>query len=351
MTELIIDAASHPFPVASDDLRRYMSEPFAHLRFPTYDAYFYPPPHTEYMATAIDAGGLPGSDPTLFDKEIFGNAGTAGAILLPLTRGLLPDLDMANEICSATNRWLADQWLARDPDRLFGSIRINPADPVRAIREIDEWATHPQMVQIAVPLQAHQPYGQRIYRPIWERAAFHGLPVAVHADALAGNEFWPTAAGYPFTYAEFAAQNPINYTVHLLSLIAEGVLEEQPDLTFVFADGGLDMLFPILWRSNADWRPLRSVTPWVKRNPLTYLKNQVRFCSNSLEGPTEREAIPKWIASVDAEHLLMYASNYPFSSFQAPSAFNQIAPATRARILGGAALECYPKLRRKHVSP
>jgi predicted TIM-barrel fold metal-dependent hydrolase len=339
-----VDAAVHPFPRDPDEIREYMSAPLSKLRFPGLDGYFYPPPKDEYRAdSSVD--GTPGSDPALARQQLFVGTGVDCAILLPVTRGLLPDVDMASELCSATNEWLADRWLAEDDDRFYGSIRVNPADPERAIREMDRWAAHPRMVQVAVPLQAHHPYGQRMYRPIWERAAHHGLPVAVHADNLGGNEFWPTSVGYPIYYVEYAAQYPINYVVHLMSLIAEGVFEDIEELVFVFADGGIDMLFPLLWRFDSDWRALRSVTPWVKRQPLTYLRDHVRFCSHRLEGPVEASDVARWADEVDAEHLLMYSSNYPGVSFQPADAFADAPPTIRRRVLSSNALDTYRRLR------
>lgn len=339
----VVDTAVHPYPRDPDEIREYMRAPLSKLRFPGLDGYFYPPPKDENRAdSALD--GTAGADPDLARRQLFADTGVDCAILLPVTRGLLPDVDMASELCSATNEWLAARWLAGD-DRFYGSIRINPADPTRAIAEMDRWADHPKMVQVAVPLQAHHPYGQRMYRPIWERAAHHGLPVAVHADSLGGNEFWPTSVGYPIYYVEYAAQYPINYVVHLMSLIAEGVFEDIENLVFVFADGGIDMLFPLLWRFDSDWRALRSVTPWVKRQPLTYLRDHVRFCSHRLEGPSDANDYARWIGEIDAEHLLMYSSNYPGVSFQPADAFAAVPPALRQRVLATNALQTYRRLR------
>ena len=339
-----IDAAAHPFPRDQEDIRKYMRAPLSHLRFPGLDGYFYPPPADEYRADLAPADGLPGSDPEMMSHQLLSDGKADAVILLPLTRGLLPDIDMATEVCLGTNKWLAEEWLPHDPQHLFGSIRINPADPDRAIEEIERWAPHPQMVQVAVPLQAHQPYGQRRFRPIWECAAHHGLPIAVHADSLGGNEYWPTSVGYPIYYIEYAAQYPVNYIVHLMSLIAEGVFEDIDNLVFVFADGGIDMLFPLIWRLDSDWRALRSVTPWVKRTPVDYLRDHVRFCSQRLEGPLDAAERPQWLESVDAEHLLMYSSNYPSVSIQDPGAFEDAAPLLRERVLGRNAMELYSKL-------
>jgi uncharacterized protein len=339
-----VDAAAHPFPRSQDDIRKYMSAPLSNLRFPGFDGYFYPPPAEEYRADFTPAGGLPGSDPELLSRQLISDGEVSAVVLLPLTRGLLPDVDMATEICRATNKWLAEEWLTYDTERFYGSIRINPAEPDRAIEEIEAWADHPQMVQVAVPLQAHQPYGQRRFRPIWESAARHHLPVAVHADNLGGNEYWPTSVGYPLHYVEYAAQYPINYIVHLMSLIAEGVFEDLEDLVFVFADGGIDMLFPLIWRLDSDWRAIRSVTPWVKKTPVDYLPGHVRFCSHRFEGPLDAEERLPWLQAVDAEQLLMYSSNYPSVSFEGPAAFDGVPAGLRERVLCRNAAELYPKL-------
>ncbi len=339
-----VDAAAHPFPRDQDDIRKYMSAPLSNLRFPGLDGYFYPPPAEEYRVDFAPAGGLPGSDPELLSRQLISDGEVSAVVLLPLTRGLLPDVDMATEICKGTNRWLAEEWLAYDTEHFYGSIRVNPADPDRAIEEIETWADHPQMVQVAVPLQAHQPYGQRNFRPIWESAARHRLPVAVHADNLGGNEYWPTSVGYPLHYIEYAAQYPINYIVHLMSLIAEGVFEDLEDLVFVFADGGIDMLFPLIWRFDSDWRAIRSVTPWVKKTPVDYLPGHVRFCSHRFEGPLDAQERVPWLQAVDAEHLLMYSSNYPSVSFEGPAAFDSAPAGLRERVLCRNATELYPKL-------
>lgn len=341
----VVDAAAHPAPRNPEDIRAYMTAPLKNLRFPGLDGYFYPAPEAEFLPGTSD--GYPGSDPDMLRHTLIDTAGADAVVLLPLTRGLLPDLDMNSELCAATNRWLAEEWLSRDSSHFYGSIRINPADPERAIAEIERWADHPQMVQVAVTLQAHHPYGQRMFRPVWECAAQHLLPVAVHADGLGGNEFWPTSVGYPLLYAEYAAQYPINYVVHLMSLIAEGVFEAIDDLVFVFADGGIDMLHPLLWRFDSDWRALRSVTPWVKRQPLEYLTRHVRFCSQSMEGPTDPALMAEWLTQIDAQQLLLYSSNFPSASYQPTDSFVDASPVLRDRIMGGNALDLYPKIGRR----
>jgi predicted TIM-barrel fold metal-dependent hydrolase len=177
----IVDCAVHPAPRHPDDLRRYMREPWRSRPFPGLQRYFFPAPNGDFDPAA---GPAPGSDPDLVRRHVLHDRGARAAILLPRTRGLLPDLDLAAAVCAATNDWLAAEWLERPG--FYGSIRVSPGDPAQAVAEIERWAGHPRMVQVAVPMQAHHPYGQRMYAPIWEAAARHGLPVAVLIDGGAG---------------------------------------------------------------------------------------------------------------------------------------------------------------------
>ena len=316
----IVDAAAHPVGATGQEIRQYMQEPWRSAYFPGPERYHYASPFGEYdEATVPDAGGLPGSEPTLLLEQLAPDAATR-IVLLPLTRGLLPNTDLGSAICSATNQWLAEHWLAAD-DRFRGSIRVNPTDPDAAVAEIKLWADDPQFVQVAVPLQAHAPYGQRVFFPIWEAAAARRLPVAIHADGGASVDFHPSAAG-PLRYAlEYNALLPFTAAYHLASLIAEGVLERLPDARFVFADGGLSALIPIIWRLDKDWRSTRVEVPWTTKLPSVYIREQVRFCMSRADFPRDRGDATWWTVA-QADNLLLYASNYPQSDWLSPDALS-----------------------------
>jgi predicted TIM-barrel fold metal-dependent hydrolase len=257
----------------------------------------------------------------------------------------MPELDFGSAICSATNRWLAETWLdaAGSKGRFLGSIRVNPEDPEGAIAEIERWVSNPRMVQVAVPLEAHKPYGGRQYFKVWETAARYGLPVAVHSDGGAGIDFFPTPNGYPRHFIEYNTMVSMNPFYHISSLIAEGVFERLPDLKFVFADGGHDMLIPLIWRMDQDWPVSGWQIPWVSKRPSHYLQAHVRFCTTRLEGPPLNEAIVgQWEATGQLGELLMFASNYPHWSTMSPSDLPvSLSEPVRRRILGQNAAEYY----------
>ena len=359
----MIDCAVHPMPTHSDELRTYMKEPWRSKRFPLPYRVLYPvptgvPPYGEFRRDAIPTSRgesseldvearndpllrpvagmlLPGSDPDLLWRHV-AERGASIAILLPLTRGLQPEADLGTAICAATNEWLVDAWLdqSKTPGQFLGTIRVNPSDPDAAAREIERWAGHPKMVQVGVPLEAHRPYGQRNYRVIWEAAARHDLPVAVHSDGGAGVEFHPTAVGFPRHHIEYATLNPLNYVYHLMSLIAEGTFERIPNLRFLFADGGHDMVLPLMWKMDTEWPVYRVETPWVTDLPSRYVQKHVRFCTSYLEGPKgHRAAVEDFWTLTDADDLLMFASHYPnWRSVGGEDLFLSLSSAHRKRV-------------------
>ncbi|MBI3969282.1 MAG: amidohydrolase family protein [Chloroflexi bacterium] len=341
---LTVDAAVHPQVAYQHDLREYMQEPYRSKPFPGPGRYFYPNPIGEDLPGTKPEAGLAGSDPALLERHLFAERGVDYAILFPLLRGLLPEVDLAAALCAATNDWLDDVWLskANRHGRYRGTLRISPSEPELAVREIERWAGHPHFVQIAVPMQSHNPYGQRQFFPIWEAAARNNLPVAIHADGGASVDYWPTPAGYFSHFIEYSAFYPANFLFHLASLMAEGVFDRLENLKVVFADGGLDLLAPLMWRLDKDWRPTRHEMPWMQHMPSRYLRGHVRFCAHGLEGPRDPAQMCEWLRINDAEHLLLFASNYPrWDFFEPRGAYDGVPAQVRRRILGENARDLY----------
>jgi len=72
-------------------------------------------------------------------------------------------------------------------------------------------------------MQSREPYGKPMFEPIWEAAAAHKLPVAVHING--GKRRRLSADGspvMPHTYPGYAAFMPLNYFVHLATLHRRG---------------------------------------------------------------------------------------------------------------------------------
>jgi predicted TIM-barrel fold metal-dependent hydrolase len=334
---VIVDAAVHP-TISDAELRELMPRPSKYLPFAGPERYLYPVPGGEYAAGARDNVATPAAtDPERVAHVVCEEAGSDVAILVPLTRGMQQDVDLGSAICAAINTWQSERWLA--DTRFRGSIRVNPQDPARAIAEIERWGDDERFVQIAVPAQSLAPYGQRPYFPIWEAAAGHDLPVHIQLDAAAAVEFWPTTTGYPTHYSEFATMQPLAGLYHMISLIAEGVMERLPRLKIVCGDGGHDLVGPTLWRFNKSWRGLRMEAPGAARPPGDYIHPRVRFLWHRWEGAADPEQRAAWAQACESESLTLYAGNYPYWDFATPG--DAVRLGLTPRVLSGNALEFY----------
>ena len=314
----IIDANVQPHFRYNAEIRRYLSPTHKLRSIPDVEQQWYQAPGGDYRQD-LCGNGYPGSDPDTVAGHLFTDGGVDFAILNPLARGNIADYLLNSRICAAVNDWLLDRWLEPDSTgRFLGTIRVNPEDVKGAVAEIERLAGHPKMVQVGIPLQSREPYGKPMFEPIWETAAARRLPVAVHINGGNGVDHAPTFAGHAYTYPGYAAFMPLNSFVHLATLIIEGTFGRLPGLRFVFADGGYDILTPLMWRLDTFWMSMRDQTPWVDRYPSEYLKDHVRFCSSAFDGPTDASLAERWLDFTDKADLVMYASSYPHWSTSKP---------------------------------
>ena len=310
--------------------------------------YLYPAPtglapYGAFSTSVSPAAGLPGSDPALAARDLAAN-GVREAVLVPLTRGQLPNLDLGSALCAATNDWLAATWLGGVPGPCATTA---PSGSTR-------WTSTPRSARST---GGPATTGWCRWRCRWspscptatactpsgEAVAAAGLPVAVRSEGYSGAAFHPTPGGFPRHYVEFAALFPQNFVYHLTSLIAEGVFERLPDVRFVFTDGGFDVLTPLMWRMDMDWPITRIEAPWVTKRPMLYLADHVRFVTGTYEGPPDDERVlGEWLEMTAAADLLLYGSGYPRWDTTAPGdVLPGLLGTGRERILAGNARDLY----------
>jgi predicted TIM-barrel fold metal-dependent hydrolase len=290
-------------------------------------------------------GGLAGSDPDLLREQLIDAYDVAYVILIARTFcNIHPDPDYAAAIASAHNEWLTETWLSayNHDDAFRGSITVAQQDPGRAAQEIERWAGHPQMVQVTMDSGARMPFGQRFYYPIYEACERHGLPLAIHPGTEGmGINHQPTP-GYPTHYIEWHCSMSLSFQAHLVSLLTEGVFERFPGLRIVLVEGGVAWLAPLMWRLDPYWKALRSEIPWVRKPPSEYLRDHVRLATQPLERPDDERHFLALMEMVDAEHLLMFSSDYPHWDFDSPSrAFPTLPEALREAIFSDNARSFY----------
>ena len=115
-----------------------------------------------------------------------------------------------------------------DP-RYKGSILVAPQDPQAAVKEIERYASNPDMVQIFLPTMSGSAFGKRHYWPLYEVAEHYGLPIATHPGGeAAGINSAMIAIDIPSYYMDWHTGLDQVYQRHAISLVAEGSSSSSP---------------------------------------------------------------------------------------------------------------------------
>lgn len=349
----MIDCDVHNQWVSTEDLLPYLDRNFrdyvvrgetpgGHGSFPhAHRPWLHPEGFLRYDAIPPD-GGEPGSDYDLMREQLLDRYDIDFAILNGeegIEISTLANPHYASALARACNDWMVDRWLSRDP-RFKGSLIVAPQDPDGAAREIRRLGSHPDIVQVLVSSGAQRPYGDPFYRPIWEAAAEMRLPLAVHLGGQGGVNSNPTGCGAPTFFWEAHALLCETGMGHVASVIAQGVFEQFPDARFILIECGVAWLPAILWRLDADYKALRKETPWLKRLPSEYAHDHIRLTTQPLEQPREMAHLWDTLSDIDAQDMLLFASDYPHWDFDDPRLI-RVPPAWKDKVFDDNARRLY----------
>jgi predicted TIM-barrel fold metal-dependent hydrolase len=133
---------------------------------------------------------------------------------------------------------------------------------------------------------------------------------------------------------------------HAISMVVEGVFEEFPTLKFALIEGGLGWVPYVAGRLDRLYPALKAETPHLKRLPSEYLREHVYFSTQPIEEPLEPEHLHQILRMADAEHRVLFASDYPHWDFDNPlTVLHSLSPELRRRICVDNVLDCYgPRL-------
>lgn len=249
--------------------------------------------------------------------------------------------DMRAALMSAVNDHVAQDWLSADP-RLRGSIYVSAEDPAASVAEIDRLAPDSRFVQVLMLAMQELHHGSRHYWPIYEAAEKAGLAVAIHAGSL--YRLPPAVSGWPsYQFEDYVLQANVFENI-TAGLMAEGVFQKFPKLTFVFLESGFAWLPTTLWRMDKTWRGVRQEVPWLDRPPSEILKGRVFLSLQPVDapGPDELRQILRHVGRTD---MLLHSTDYPHRQFTGndpvPAGFPQEA---LPGLLAGNALAAWPRL-------
>jgi predicted TIM-barrel fold metal-dependent hydrolase len=339
----IVDSDVHPVP-RGPEFFEYIPEPlrsrfWKRRGFPNtiiYDA----PDYAHAQAMRLDSfpedGGFPGSDPDLTFRQLIMEAGSDIGILEPLgPHQVLPEHSQSTMI--ATNRWLTNHWLDGKTNwhgRWRGSVCVAIDDPAGAVREIEEWAEHPYIVQVQVAAEPRPAWGDPKYDPIWEAATRHGLPVTCHLGR-GWFEYMPMPpVGYPSYNHDFMVTYSLLAANQVMSLVFDGVFERFPTMQVVLVEHAYSWILPLMWRMDAVYEARKADLADLKRKPSEYVYDHVWLTTQPLDFPDDRAELGKLLEWMEADRLLLFSSDYPHWTFDDPKwVIRQIPEQLRDRIM------------------
>jgi len=250
--------------------------------------------------------------------------------------------DMAAAFCRATNDWIRDEWLSRDP-RLRASIMIPAHNTELAVAEIERRADDFRFVQVLMLVSGEMTLGRRQLWPIYRLAERLELPIGVHAGSA--YRYAPTPIGWPSYYVEDYIAQSAAFENQLQSMISEGVFAKFPQLKVVAIESGLTWLSGYIWRSDKTWKGVRAEVPWVTRPPSEIVRDNVRFTVQPIDAADEREAILRVADHLKSDELFLFSTDYPHWQFDGDAALPSGVPdAMFRKIVSENALATYPRL-------
>lgn len=292
---------------------------------------------------ALGAGRKPGSSLEAMRAHVLDRYAPQFGILNCLYGGqVMHSEDMAAALCRATNDWLRDEWLNRDP-RLRASIVIPAHNTELAVEEIRRRADDPRFVQVLMLVSGEVTLGRRQLWPIYQLAERLELAIGVHAGSAYRSA--PTAVGWPSYYVEDYVAQSAAFENQLQSLISEGVFAKFPGLKVVAIESGLTWLSGFAWRADKTWKGVRVEVPWVMRTPSEILRDHVRFTVQPIDAADEAEALLRLIDHLDCDDLFLFSTDYPHWQFDGDEALPPRLPAALAgKILRDNPRATYPRL-------
>jgi uncharacterized protein len=262
------------------------------------------------------AAGPPGSDLDLLRAQALDLWNTEIGILNCAYRvSSVHNQDLAAALATAINRWQIDEWLDKEP-RLRASLVLPSQNPQLAAEEIERFGDHPGFVQVILPVRSEAPYGNRRYDPIYAAAVAHDLVVGIQYGGAPGHPSTPS--GWALTFLEEYAGMASVFQSQVISLVIEGAFDRFPALRVALLESGFTWMPSLMWRLDKEWKGLRNNTPWVKRLPSEYIREQMRVTTQPLDAPAEPHILRQIIEQLESEDLLLFASDYPHWHYDKP---------------------------------
>lgn len=226
--------------------------------------------------------------------------------------GLHPQPHVATQLLMAYNRWFTETILPRD-DRIKTMLGLPFENPDASLRTIREYADHPDVLGFLVTSQrtvgVHRNEYMRVYAELEER----GMPIGFHAGPNQGDSM--TSTMNKFLSAHAISFVTCNIT-HMTNWVINGIPERFPNLKTIWIESGLAWIPFIMQRLDHEYLMRQSDAPLLTKPPSDYMR-EMYYTSQPLE-ITDMGLLESTFRAMDAEHTLMYSSDWPHWDFDVP---------------------------------
>ena len=284
-----IDADGHVMET-DDELSRYLPAPFEGRRaltalFPSLDGW---PRSTRKARDPM---------PCLEKWRMFLNAsGVAGSVLYP-TMGLamahIKDVKWATVMARCYNDYLYGEYLAQEPERLWGVALLPIQDVSAAADELERCVKDLKMVGGVIPaVGLSKGLGHPMYDPLYQTAVRLNVPLAVHGGSSAGLGLDILDSFVKILVLEHAVAQQIHFTSFLL----DGGPVRFPNLKIAFLEAGVGWVPYLMDRLDEKFEKLPHQAPLLTKAPSEYVMDGLIYFSCELE-----EKILSYVISLGLE--------------------------------------------------
>jgi predicted TIM-barrel fold metal-dependent hydrolase len=249
------------------------------------------------------------------------------------------DLDLAVAQCRAYNDWLSD-FCAAAPDRLFGIAVIPQQDVAAAAAEIRRASRKPNLVGTFIrpnPVVDWKHFHDPVYDPLWRAASDAGWPLGLHPflggdvpGAVTGLRLGEIAAPTSMTiqnrmnirniFYTQAIGNPVDMMTSLAFLLAGGVCERYPDLTFIVLETNGGWITPWMERLDHHREIFPFDVPDCRLPPSEYFRRQCYISFDADEETLCATARSQYVG----DDRIIWASDYPHPDAKFPGTVDEL---------------------------
>lgn len=252
--------------------------------------------------------------------------------------GLHPNPQVATQLMMAYNRWFTETILPAD-NRIKTMLGLPFENPDASLETIQEYADHPGVIGFLVTSQRSIGVHRNEYMKVYAELERRGMPIGFHAGPNQGDSM--TSTMNKFLSAHALSFVTCNMT-HLTNWVINGIPERFPGLKTVWIESGLAWIPFMMQRLDHQYLMRQSDAPLLTKLPSDYMR-EMFYTSQPIE-ITDMGLLEGTFRAMDAEHTLMYSSDWPHWDFDVPGRIMNIpflSDRGKRNVLGETARKVY----------